>query len=139
MWNDADMTVEFTIPGKVTSANEIKTPLAFIVNGKAKARTIKTKTAREDAERIAGLALVAKTRSGWRVPELVRLTILAYNSGLDVGNIEKTIGDAIKGGLLIVNDNPKHLKSLFVDHQDRDHLGERYVVRVEAVHVGLPL
>ena len=138
------MTIEFTIRGKVTSANEIKTPIAMMKRGsdgkmRPFTRMLKSRSAREDTDRIKALAFTAKVRAGWRVPDLARVTILAYNSGLDVGNIEKTIGDSIKGGLLIVDDNPKHLKSLFVEHQDRDHLGERYVVRVEAVHEALPL
>jgi len=138
------MTVEFTIRGKVTSANEIKTPIAMMKRGKDGkmkpfTRMLKSRSAREDTERIKQSAFVAKMLQGCRVPELARVTILAFNSGLDVGNIEKTIGDSIKGGLLIIDDNPKHLKSLFVEHQDKDHLGERYVVRVEAVHESLPL
>jgi hypothetical protein len=103
------------------------------------ARALKSESAREDTDRIRSLALAAKVRSGWRVPDRARIEILAYNSRLDIGNIEKVIGDSIKGGLLIVDDRPAHLKSLFVDHQDSDHLGERYVVRLTAVHEGLPL
>ena len=133
------VTVEFTIQGKVTSANEVKTPLTMMKGGKPITRMLKSKQARKDTERIKGLAFAAKIQQGWRVPEQATLVILAYNSGLDCGNVEKTIGDSIKGGLLIVDDRPKHLKSLFVEHQDRDHLGERYVVRVSAVHEGLPL
>jgi hypothetical protein len=137
------MTVEFTIPGRVTSANLVTRHMAFVKQTedgpKSIARAYKPADAKRDMERIASLATAAKAISGWRVPQQARISILAYNSGLDVGNIEKTIGDSIKGGLLIVDDRPKHLKSLFVEHQDRDHLGERYLVRVEAVHEGLPL
>jgi hypothetical protein len=138
------VTVEFVIRGKVCSANEVKTPIPMMKrgpNGKMIpfTRTVKSQQAREDTERIKALAFAAKIQQGWRVPEQARLTILAYNSGLDCGNVEKTVGDSIKAGLLIIDDRPKHLKSLFVEHQDRDHLGERYVVRVESVHDGLPL
>ncbi len=135
------MTIEFTIPGKVTSANEVTRHVVIPGRGdqKARARALKSKSAREDTERIKSLATAAKLRTGWVVPELAAMEIFAFNSGLDVGNIEKTIGDSIKGGLLIVDDRPKHLQSLFVIHMDRDHRGERYTVRVRAVHEGLPL
>lgn len=137
------MTVEFTIPGKITSANLVTRHMAFVQQTedgpKAAARAYKPADVKADMERIASLATAAKMLSGWRVPEQARMSVLAFNSLLDVGNIEKTIGDSIKGGLLIIDDRPKHLKSLFVEHQDKDHLGERYVVRVESIHDGLPL
>ena len=133
------MMVEFTIPGKVTSANEIKTPFAFLDKGKPRARMLKSTSARADTTRIKSIAFAAKVSQRWRVPDRARISVLAFNSRLDAGNLEKVILDAIKGGLIIVDDNPKHLRSLFVDHQDRDHLGERYVVRVTAIDEGLPL
>ena len=51
------MTVEFTIRGKVTSANEIKTPIAMMKRGKDGkmkpfTRMLKSRSAREDTERI---------------------------------------------------------------------------------------
>jgi hypothetical protein len=131
--------VEFVVHGKITSANLVTRNVALKFGDKVVARSLKSKSAREDTARIKSLALVAKLQARWNVPELARITILAYNSKLDCGNVEKVVGDSIKGGLLIIDDRPKHLKSLFVEHQDRDHLGERYVVRVSAVHEGLPL
>jgi hypothetical protein len=142
------MTIEFTIPGKVVSANHVTKHMAFIKNGvdatgqpkaKAMARSYKPKEAEDDTARIKSIAFAAKIQSGWRVPAMARITILAYNSGLDVDNIPKSILDAIKRGLLIVDDRKKHLESCFTKHAGDDHLGERYVVRVEAVHPGLPL
>ena len=135
------MTIEFTIPGRVTSANEVKTPLSFLKPGGKKpfTRMVKSKSAREDTERIKGLALAAKMRSGWKVPKTAALEIYAFNSRLDVGNIEKTVGDSIKAGLLIVDDRPSCLESLFVQHMPKDHRGERYIVRVRAIAEALPL
>jgi hypothetical protein len=130
--------VQFVIRGKVTSANEIKTPFALMRGGKPTTRMLKSKAAREDTERIKGLALAAKAQAGWRVPAVAALEIYAMNSRLDVGNIEKTIGDSIKGGLLIVDDRPSCLESLFVQHL-RDQGGERYIVRVRAVSEELAL
>jgi hypothetical protein len=133
------VSVEFTIPGRVTSANLVTRHMGLLQHGKAVARAYKPKDAVEDMARIKSLAFAAKVQQGWNVPEQARVTILCFNSGLDVGNVDKVISDAIKGGVLIIDDRKKHCKSLFVEHQDDDHLGERYVVRVEAVHPGLPL
>jgi hypothetical protein len=113
--------------------------MGLLQHGKAVARAYKPKDAVEDMARIKSLAFAAKVQQGWNVPEQARVTILCFNSGLDVGNVDKVISDAIKGGVLIIDDRKNHCKSLFVEHQDDDHLGERYVVRVEAVHPGLPL
>ena len=133
------MTVEFTLPGRLTSANGVTRNVAMIVNGKARSRSLKSKEAREDTARIQSIALAAKLVSGWRVPDRARITILAYNSRIDADNISKVLTDAIKGGLLIVDDRPRHLKSLYVEHQEPDHLSERYVVRVRDVEAMLPL
>lgn len=116
--------IEFTIPGKITSANMNKTPMG--------GRAIKTQGAREDQSRIAARAIVAKQFARWIIPERAIVTIFAYNSRLDVGNIEKIPIDGIKR-ILIADDNPKHLRKLVVEHMDKDRGGERYVVRVEAV------
>lgn len=115
--------VTFTIPGKVTSANRVTRNVG--------GRSLKSASARDDTERIRGIAFAAKTRAGWSVPVVAALTIVAFSSRLDVGNIEKVIADAIKGGLLIVDDNPKHLRRLLVEHCHDDGQ-ERYIVTVEA-------
>jgi hypothetical protein len=136
------MTVEFVIPGKITSANRVTRSLAYItwVDGKpvAKSRAVKSAEATEDHERIVSLATAAKAKAGWKVPACAALEIYAMNCGYDVGNIEKVIGDGIKGGLLIVDDRPKYLESLFVRHLSDAH-GRRYIVRVRAVSEELPL
>jgi len=131
------VTVEFTIHGKVTSANSVTRHIGILVDQKAQARALKSKSAREDTERIKSIAFAAKVQAGWIVPHRARISILAYNSKLDVDNIAKTILDSIKKGLLIVDDRPTHLKSCFTDHQDPDHLGERYRVLVEDVAASL--
>lgn len=133
------MTVEFMIQGKITSANRVTRNVALRRGEKFVARSLKSKSAREDTERIKSLATAARLTTGWKVPNLAKLSIFAYNSLLDVGNIEKVIGDSIKGGVLIVDDRPGHLESLFVRHMPKDHRGERYAVRVETIYEELPL
>lgn len=118
------MTLEFTIHGKVTSANKVKTPFAN--------RAVKTEKARVDQARVKSIAFCAGIGARWRIPDVASVTIIAYNSNLDVGNIEKIPVDSMKG-VLIVNDNPRHLRRLLVEHAPKDALGERYVVRVESL------
>lgn len=113
--------VTFTIPGKITSANR--------VTRRVENMSLKSASARDDTQRIGALALAARLLQGWIVPEVAWLNIVAYNSRLDVGNIEKVVGDGIKARLLIIDDNRKHLRRLLVTHRDDDQ-GERYVVTV---------
>lgn len=125
------MTIEFTILGSVCSANRVTRGLAFVRNGKAVMRATKSKEARDDTDRIKGIAFAAKVQQGWFVPERACVEIEAYGSRLDADNVAKTICDSIKGNLLIVDDRPKHLKSIYVEHMD-GAAKEYYVVRVIA-------
>jgi hypothetical protein len=116
-----DEMIEFTIPGKVTSANLVTRHVGKLA--------IKSASARLDHARIRDYALVA-LRQREEHPLKAAVTITAYNSRLDADNLPKCILDGIKG-ILIVNDSPKHLRRLVVEHV-ADKLGERYTVRVEA-------
>lgn len=116
----SNMMVSFTIPGKVTSANRVTRRVGN--------RSIKSASAREDHSRIYARAMTVRHAAPWVTPERAFVTIVAWNSRLDADNVCKCILDGIKG-VLIVNDSPKHLRRLVVEHE-RDKLGERYVVTV---------
>lgn len=116
--------VTFTIPGKVTSSNMVKTPMAF-------GRAVKTSSARLDCERIRTYALACALTNDWEQPQVAGVTIVAWNSRLDVDNLPKCVLDGIKG-VLILNDSPKRLRRLLVEHR-RDKEGERYVVTVDVL------
>ena len=113
------MSVTFTIPGKITSANRVTRHVGQMA--------LKSASAREDHSRIRARAVVARRGAP---PEAAAVTIVAWNSRLDADNLPKTILDGIRG-ILIVNDSPKHLRRLIVEHE-RDRGGERYVVTVES-------
>ncbi len=119
--------VTFTIPGKITSANRVTRHVGRVA--------LKSKSAREDHERVRMLAAFVAPWNGGQGPSLplaaMAVTIVAYNSRLDADNLPKTILDGIRG-VLIVNDSPKHLRRLVVEHR-RDKLGERYEVTVAAL------
>lgn len=116
--------LSLTIPGKITSANMVKTPFAR--------RAVKTEGARYDAARVKSIVFAAVKTQRWQMPAQASVHIVAYNSRLDCGNIEKIPVDSLKG-LAIVNDSPKHLRRLLVEHAPKDALGERYTVTVEAI------
>jgi len=119
--------VSFTIPGKITSANRVTRHVGKVA--------LKSKSARDDDARIKGWALLAYAMGpngnsvAVKMPVRAEVRIEAINSRLDADNLPKTILDGIKG-ILIVNDSPKHLGRLIVEHK-RDKLGERYVVTVD--------
>ena len=118
--------ITFVIPGKITSANRVTRRV-----GNA---SIKSASARGDHERIRSLALTVTRQDQYihwvAAYPRATVTVTAYNSRLDADNLPKTILDGIKG-ILIVNDSPKHLRRLVVEHVS-DKLGERYAVTVEA-------
>ena len=116
------MTIKFLVPGKVTSANRVTRRVGNV--------SVKSESAREDCSRIAARAIVAKQFARWITPDRARVSIKAYNSLIDADNLPKTILDGIKR-ILIVDDKPKHLRSLYVEHV-QDDAGERYEVEVEA-------
>lgn len=125
--------ITFTIPGKITSANRVTRHVGN--------RSIKSASARTDQERIRslanGYALLAYAlgpNGNSReivVPTPASVSIVAWNSRLDADNLPKCVLDGIKG-VLIVNDSPKHLRRLLVEHR-KDTGGERYDVSVDAV------
>ena len=118
--------ISFVIPGKITSANRVTRHVGRIA--------LKSESARIDHARIRTYAIAASrpaNSNDWAVPLFgAAVTIRAHNSRLDADNLPKTILDGIKG-ILIVNDSPKHLRRLVVEHVS-DKLGERYAVTVEA-------
>lgn len=113
--------VTFTIPGPVTSANRVTRRVGN--------KSLKSAGARTDHARIRSLAIEQRARWGLRDPASV--IIIAWNSRLDIDNLPKVILDGLKG-VLIVDDSPKHLKRLLVEHW-RDAGGERYEVVVKAL------
>ena len=114
-------SITITIPGKITSANRVTRHVG--------GRALKSASARRDTERIRAIAWAAAQAAGWEAPEVAAIRIQAHNSRLDAGNIEKVLLDSIKGGLLIVDDRPRHLRRLLIEHH-RDEIGERYEITV---------
>lgn len=114
------MQVAFTVHGKITSANRVTRRVGNL--------SLKSASARIDTARIASLATAARAVANWTMPPRAWLAIVAYNSRLDAGNVEKVIGDGIKG-ILIADDSPRYLAMLTVEHR-RDTRGERYEVTV---------
>ena len=114
--------LQFCYHGKLTSANHMKAPQ---IRGK-RAVLVKTKEAKEDAGRIRELAQVAADIVHWRIPEAAIVEIIAWNSLLDVGNVEKIPLDSLKG---IAWNDDRCVVKLTVEKR-RDRGGERYEVEV---------
>lgn len=115
--------IMFTIPGKITSANRVTRHVGH--------RSIKALSARLDCERIRTYALAAALTGDWTQPQTAAVGIVAWNSRLDADNLPKCVLDGIKG-ILILNDSPKRLRRLVVEHR-RDSQGERYEVTVDVL------
>jgi hypothetical protein len=117
------MSITFTVPGKITSANRVTRHVGKVA--------VKSRSAREDHSRIAARAMTARSIAKWEVPQVAAVGIVAWNSRLDADNLPKCVLDGIKG-ILILNDSPKRLRRLCVEHR-RDKLGERYDVTVDVL------
>ena len=119
----SERKLAFSVVGKITGGNRIKTTVRI---GGAN-RTITTKSARHDLARVTQLAWVAAQECGWERPEASSVTIIAYNSRLDVDASCKVILDGMIG---VAYEDDRTVVDLHVEkHRDLD--GERYEVQVQ--------
>ena len=116
------MILEFCVVGKITGGNRIKTTVRM---GAAN-RTITTKSARHDLARVTQLAWVAAQECRWVRPEASFVSIVAYNSRLDVDASCKVILDGMIG---VAYEDDRTVVELCVKKR-RDLAGERYEVKV---------
>jgi hypothetical protein len=120
------VVLAFTLDGRITSNNFVKTGVPIRRRGKPAVRMLKTKGARDDQAFVAAVASIAAATIGWQKPAAASLEIIAWNTRKDVGNIEKVIADGMIG---IAYDDDRVLVSLRVEKR-KDIGGERYDVTV---------
>jgi len=87
-------------------------------------RAILSAAAREDLERVRSIAFAHARHALF---DACALTIIAYNTRKDVGNIEKPIADGIQGTVFL---DDRSIIELHVEKR-RDDGGERYAVLIE--------
>lgn len=114
------MSLRFEVLGKPVSNNRVTRRFGN--------RSVKNPEAVSYQQRVFQHAFVAVQRQGWVAPEACALTIDAYNSRLDIGNIEKCVSDGMEGAVYA---NDRCIIELHV-HKHRDEGEERLVITVEA-------
>ena len=113
------MILSFTFVGRLTSNN--------VVTRRVGKRMIANPKAVSDKNKIGMLALEAKIKSGWIIPEACAVTIVCFNSRKDLSNCEKCVGDGMNG---IVYRDDSDIIELNIK-KCRDLGPERYDITVE--------
>ncbi len=116
------MTLRFTVYGQLTGNNNFRVPAGSSMR--------KTKAARDDAKRVAEIALVAATTQAWSIPPAAAVSITGWNCRKDVDNIGKVILDSIKD---VAYRDDADLMAQYVERRWDDG-DERYDIEVTAVH-----
>ena len=117
------IALEFTVPGKITGANRVKTTVRMGAHN----RTITTASGRHDLSRIYQIAWAAAQAAKWHMPDACAVQIVAWNSRLDCDATPKITMDAMIG---VVYADDRIVIELAVQKR-LDAQGERYDVRIE--------